>query len=137
MTADADRVWVGLEYFCTEGDPIWNMSDELLAELAARELAQLDLIESGDVLDRVVARVPKAYPVYAGAYQEMHTLRAFLDDFENLFVLGRSGMHRYNNQDHSMLTAMTAVDNLTRGITAKDNIWAVNAEQDYHESTEA
>ena len=86
------------------------------------------------MLDATVIRVPKTYPAYFGTYDRFDVLREYLDHFENLFLLGRNGMHKYNNQDHSMLTAMIAVDNLVEGRTDKSNIWAVNTEEDYHES---
>ena len=85
------------------------------------------------MLDSHVVRVPKTYPAYFGTYDRFEELRAFTDSFENLFLIGRNGMHKYNNQDHSMLTAMQAVENILRGKTGKDNIWSINTEQDYHE----
>jgi protoporphyrinogen oxidase len=104
-----------------------------MAELAAGELEQTGIIERGDVLDGVVARMPKTYPAYFGTYESLPVVRGFLDGFENLFLIGRNGMHRYNNQDHSMLTAITAVENIINGQKGKDNIWAVNTEEEYHE----
>jgi len=133
MVSDPNKVWLGLEYFCDEGDEIWSKPDDALAEFAAGELASLGFIESGDVLDHVVLREIKTYPAYFGTYDQFETIRGFVDGFENLFLVGRNGMHRYNNQDHSMLTAMTAVENIINGITAKDNIWSVNIEMEYHE----
>ena len=133
LVRDPDTVWLGLEYFCNEGDDLWRMSDEDFRAFAAAELVKIDVIEPGDVLDGVVIRVPKTYPAYFGSYDDFQVVRDFVDDFPNLFLVGRNGMHRYNNQDHSMLTAMTAVENLRDGVTSKDNIWAVNTEEDYHE----
>jgi protoporphyrinogen oxidase len=133
MVADPDTVWIGLEYFCYETDPLWRMPDAQLMELGIRELESIGIIERDQVLDATVLRMPKAYPAYFGSYHRFETLRAYLDRFANLFLLGRNGMHKYNNQDHSMLSAMTAVDNILHGITTKDNIWAVNTEQEYHE----
>jgi protoporphyrinogen oxidase len=133
MVADPARIWLGLEYFCQEGDGLWTSSDEALIRLAGEELARLKIAEPGAVRDAVVVRAPKAYPAYFGSYDSFGELQRYLDGFENLFLVGRNGMHRYNNQDHSMLTAMTAVDNIRIGRTDKANIWAVNAEQDYHE----
>ncbi|HEY6838474.1 MAG TPA: NAD(P)/FAD-dependent oxidoreductase [Geobacteraceae bacterium] len=133
MVEDAATVWLGLEYFCTEGDDLWTMADDNLASFAAAELAKIDFIIPEDILDSVVIRVPKAYPAYFGSYDDFSVIREFTDRFANLFLIGRNGMHRYNNADHSMLTAMVAVDNIASGIAAKENIWAVNTEGDYHE----
>ncbi|MCU0563808.1 MAG: NAD(P)/FAD-dependent oxidoreductase [Desulfobacterales bacterium] len=133
LVKDPDTVWLGLEYFCTEGDAFWRRPDEEIARLAAEELARLEVIEPDSVLDRTVIRMPKAYPAYFGTYDELHVLRAFADRIPNLFLIGRNGMHRYNNQDHSMLTAMQAVDHAARGIASKDAIWNVNVGDDYHE----
>ena len=133
LVRDPDTVWVGLEYFCNEGDELWSMPDGELERFGAAELHKIDVIDQADVLDAVVIRVPKTYPAYTGTYDEFERVRAWVDGFSNLFLIGRNGMHRYNNQDHSMLTAMTAVENLRDGVTAKDAIWAVNTEDDYHE----
>ncbi len=133
LVADSRHAWVGLEYFCNENDELWNRADHEMVALAADELARIGLIDAGDVLDGTVIRVPKTYPAYFGTYARFDELRAWLDGFENLFLIGRNGMHRYNNQDHSMLTAMTVVDNLVAGRLDKANIWAVNTEQEYHE----
>lgn len=133
MVADRDKVWVGLEYFCNENDDLWVLPPEEMARFAIRELVRIGMIEESRVLDWTVIQVPKAYPAYFGTYDRFDTLRSWLDRFENLFLLGRNGMHRYNNQDHSMLTAMVAVDNLLAGRPDKSNIWEVNTEQDYHE----
>jgi protoporphyrinogen oxidase len=135
LVADPATVWLGLEYFCTAGDDLWARSDADLLRLATDELARLGLAEPADVLDAVVIRVPKTYPAYFGAYARFEELRAGLDRLTNLYLIGRNGQHRYNNQDHSMLAAMVAVDNLVAGRTDKANIWAVNAEQEYHEDT--
>lgn len=137
MVADPTKVWLGLEYFCTEGDEIWNMSDERIKELAAFELEKLNIADRGDVLDSLVIRMPKTYPGYFGTYDRFDELVKYLDQFENLFLVGRNGQHKYNNQDHSMLAAMTAVDNVVGGIKSKDNIWAVNTEMEYHEEKNA
>jgi protoporphyrinogen oxidase len=133
MVRDPRTVWVGLEYFCSAGDTLWSRPDAEICALAARELQSIADIEPADVLDGVVVRAPKAYPAYHGTYDRFGLIRGWADRFENLFLLGRNGMHRYNNQDHSMLAAMVAVDNLAAGVTAKDAVWAVNTEQDYHE----
>lgn len=134
LVGDIDNAWLGLEYFCNEGDSLWSLSDEELKELAVKELTDMDLINKEDVLDSVVIRVPKTYPAYFGTYSEFEKIRNFVDGFENLFLIGRNGMHRYNNQDHSMLSAMTAVDNILSDVRSKDNIWNVNAEEEYHET---
>ena len=106
------------------------MPDDELAQFAAAELAKIDVITVSDVLDSVVIRVPKTYPAYFGAYDEFDVARRYLDSFENLFLVGRNGMHRYNNQDHSMLTAMLSVENI---FGASHDIWSVNVEEEYHE----
>ena len=128
-----NTVWIGLEYFCFEGDEIWNMSDENFAKLGISELEKIGIIESQDVLDYCSVKVPKAYPAYFGTYKHMNEIVQYTDKFENLFLLGRNGTHRYNNMDHSMLTAMTAVDNILAGKKDKSNIWNVNSENEYHE----
>jgi protoporphyrinogen oxidase len=133
MVADPDTVWLGLEYFCDEGDALWSMSDDALRQLGGEELDRIGLIDRADVIDGTVIRVAKTYPAYAGTYDRFGEIRAVLDAIPNLFPIGRNGMHRYNNQDHSMLTAMTAVDNILEGRTNKDNLWDINTEQDYHE----
>ena len=133
LVRDPGTIWLGLEYFCNEGDELWSKDDAEFIRFAIDELAKIDVIDPADVLDSTIVRVPKTYPAYFGSYDRFDELRSYLDRFENLFLVGRNGMHRYNNQDHSMLTAMTAVDNILGGVTAKDNLWAVNTEQDYHE----
>lgn len=133
MVKDENTVWIGLEYCCTEGDELWNKPDDDLTKFAIDELAKIEIIEKGDVLDSTVIRMKKTYPAYFGAYERFHIIREFVDNFENLFLIGRNGMHRYNNMDHSMLTAIVAVENIIKGITTKNNIWAVNAEEEYHE----
>ncbi|MBN2456703.1 MAG: NAD(P)/FAD-dependent oxidoreductase [Sedimentisphaerales bacterium] len=133
MVKDENNIWIGLEYFCTEGDKLWNKSDDELKNLAINELEKIDIIDKTKVIDSVVIRSPKTYPAYFGSYENFDVIRNFADDFENLFLVGRNGMHRYNNQDHSMLTAMTAVENIAAGIKTKDNIWDVNTELQYHE----
>jgi protoporphyrinogen oxidase len=133
MVKDPDTVWIGLEYFCNEGDELWSMADPDLVAFAIEELTRIDIISREDVLDGTVLRMPKAYPAYFGSYDSFEVVREFTDGFANLFLIGRNGMHRYNNADHSMLTAMAAVENIVRGRTDKTNIWAVNAEEEYHE----
>jgi protoporphyrinogen oxidase len=133
MVADPDHVWLGLEYFCNEGDELWTRPDDAMIDFAAAELAKIDIVEPDDVLDGVVLREPKTYPAYFGSYDSFHLIRECVDRIPNLYLVGRNGMHRYNNQDHSMLTAMTAVENAVAGITDKSNIWSVNTESEYHE----
>ncbi len=133
MVADPSKVWIGLEYFCNAGDALWEMADDALRVLAVEELDRIGLIHSADVIDGTVLRMPKAYPAYTGTYAAFDTVRDWLGGIENLILVGRNGMHRYNNQDHSMLAAMTAVDNLVEGRADFGNVWAVNTEQEYHE----
>ncbi len=135
LVADENLVWLGLEYFCAEGDDLWRLDDAAMVNFATGELAQIGMIERADVLDATVIRVPKTYPGYFGAYDDFPRLRAWLDGIENLYLVGRNGMHRYNNQDHSMLTARLAVEAILAGRTDKDAIWAVNVDDDYHEDT--
>jgi len=136
MVPDENQTCLGLEYFCFEGDQLWTMPDAELIELGKRELQQIGLAEASEIVDGAVVRMPKAYPVYDGVYAEaLDTVRQFLSRFENLQVVGRNGMHKYNNQDHSMLTAMLAVRNILHAQTgeARYDLWQVNAEQEYHE----
>jgi len=137
MTADPDTVWIGLEFFCTEGDALWMESDEALVALAKREIKEIGLGEPEDCEDGVVIRMPKAYPGYYGAYEHFDQVRAFLDPIPNLFLIGRNGMHRYNNQDHSMLSARFAVEAIIANATDKSAIWAVNIDDEYHEEQES
>lgn len=135
MVPDPDRSSIGMEYFCNQGDAIWTMSTEDLVAMASRELEQLGLAKVTSVVDGTVIRQPLAYPVYDGDYREsLDMLRGWLAQFENLQMVGRNGMHRYNNQDHSMLTAMYAVENI-RG--AAHDLWSVNVDQSYHEDVES
>ena len=127
------NVWIGLEYFCNEGDEYWNMSDEEFTKFAIKELVSMGVIEESDVLDSHRERVKKAYPAYFDTYSEIDKLIEYLNGFENLYCVGRNGQHRYNNMDHSMVTAMETVKNIKNNITTKDNIWKVNTEKEYHE----
>ena len=135
MVADPEHtVFIGLEYFCNEGDEMWSMTDEAFAKKAIGEMVKIGLISDPDeVLDSHVERVKKAYPAYFDTYGEMDRLRAYLDTIPNLFLIGRNGQHRYNNIDHSMCTAFEAVKNILEGKTEKDNVWNVNTEKEYHE----
>lgn len=135
MVPEADRASIGMEYFCQEGDELWRSSDEELIRLASQELEHLGLAKVSDVVDGTVIRQDKAYPVYDSDYREaLDMIRGWLAGLENLQVVGRNGMHRYNNQDHSMLTAMLAVQNLLGGA---HDLWEVNVEREYHEDIEA
>jgi len=129
-----NTMWIGLEYFCTEGDLLWQMSKEDFIQMAIDELVKIDIINREDVIDATHVKVKKAYPAYYGTYYELDEVKLFLNQIENLYCLGRNGQHRYNNMDHSMLTAMECVDNIVAGVTGKDNIWNVNTEEEYHES---
>ncbi len=133
MVKDAETSWIGLEYFCNEGDELWEMADEELKQFAIKEVDLIGIIDAADVLDSVVIRMPKTYPSYVGSYNRFDEVKKYLNGFENLFLVGRNGMHKYNNQDHSMLTAMQAVENIKNGIVDKNNIWAINTEEEYHE----
>jgi protoporphyrinogen oxidase len=112
---------------------LWALSDDELKTLGKSEMAKIGLLDEADVEDAVVIRMPKAYPAYFGSYARFDVVRDYLDGIQNLFPIGRNGMHRYNNQDHSMLTAKMSVDNILAGVTSKANIWAVNVDDDYHE----
>ena len=133
MVADPANVWLGLEYFCNESDEIWSLSDEAMVALATRELSKIGVIDAAEVLDSTVLRMKKTYPAYFGTYDRFGEVRDYVSRYTNLFLIGRNGMHRYNNQDHSMLTAMMAVDNIIAGRTDKTNLWEVNTEMEYHE----
>lgn len=133
MIKDSRKIWIGMEYFCNKTDAFWAESDETIQALAIRELEKMELASVKDVLDITVRRMEKTYPAYFGTYAQFHKIQKYTDQFENLFLIGRNGMHKYNNTDHSMLCAMVAVDNVEAGITAKYNLWAINTEQEYHE----
>lgn len=133
MVPDPAKTCLGMEYFCFQGDALWQMPDAELLALARRELAALGLARAGEIEDGAVARMPKAYPIYDAAHEAaLGTIRAFLAaNLPNLQLIGRNGMHRYNNQDHSMLTAMLAVRNIVHG--EAHDLWGVNTDADYHE----
>ena len=137
LVADPSKVWLGLEYFCNEGDDLWSRSDKAMLDLGARELERIGLIDRSSVLDGCVVRTQKAYPAYFGTYARFDELRAYLDGIDNLYCVGRNGQHRYNNQDHSMLTSMIAVDNILAGHTSRSDIWSVNTEEAYHETRQS
>ena len=127
-------VWIGLEYFCNEGDDFWNLSDKEMEKLAIDELISMEVIDSKDnVLDYHREKVKKAYPAYFDTYSEIDKVINYLDKFDNLYCVGRNGQHRYNNMDHSMVTSFMAVKNIISGDKNKENIWNVNTEKEYHE----
>src|SRR6266404_4826978 len=136
MVADPDTIWLGLEYFCREGDDLWSMDDGRFIDFAAGELEKIGMIDRTDVLDGTLVRVPKAYPAYFGEYAEFGKVRTYLDQFPALYPIGRNGMHRYNNQDHSMLAANSAVNSILNSGRGKVEIWSINAEDSYHEEIE-
>lgn len=128
------KVWIGLEYFCLEGDDFWNMSDEECITYATDELIKMGIIsKDAKITSSHRERVKKAYPAYFDTYDDIDKLISWLNQYPNLYCIGRNGQHRYNNMDHSMVTAFEAVNNINNDITSKDNIWSVNTEQSYHE----
>lgn len=134
LVADRKKAWIGMEYFVTEGDELWSMTDENFSSFAISELEKIGVVDKADVCDSKVFRIQKAYPAYFGSYKQFPIIRQWVDTIPNLYLVGRNGMHRYNNMDHSMLSAMEAVKNIIAGESAKDNIWDVNTEKEYHES---
>lgn len=139
MVSDPQRyVWMGLEYFCTEGDAFWNMSEEDCVAQAVRELQTMGVLaDDAEVLDSHREKVKKAYPAYFDTYAEMDRLQAYLNTFDNLYCIGRNGQHRYNNMDHSMVTAFEAVRLLLTDALDKTPMWQVNTEKEYHEEKSA
>jgi protoporphyrinogen oxidase len=136
MVPDPAKTSLGLEYFCTEGDAVWLTPDDELIEQGKREVERISLARAADIEDGCVVRVPKAYPVYDADYRVyLATIREFVDGLENLQTVGRNGLHRYNNQDHAMLTGMLAVRNMVLG--QRNDLWAVNTDQEYHEEVQA
>jgi len=133
LVSDPSKVWIGLEYFCYDTDDLWKMADEDLKKFAIAEVAKIGILDASDVSDAHVVRVPKTYPAYFGTYSRFDELKDFTNRIENLFLVGRNGMHKYNNQDHSMLTAMHAVDGIVAGKVDKKALWEINTEQEYHE----
>lgn len=134
MEPKKHEIVVGVEYFCSEGDEIWNMKEEALSKMATQELVKIGCIREADVIDVFYHKEKKAYPSYHGGYYDLSGLKSFLDTIENLYCIGRNGQHRYNNMDHSMLTAMEAVKHIAAGNgNDKTNIWNVNTEMGYHE----
>ena len=128
-----NSIWLGLEYFCSENDHLWNMGENDFINVTLNELEQINIIDKGDLLDFTLLRVPKAYPVYHGSYKNFGEIKEYLNSIENLFCIGRNGQHRYNNMDHSMLTSIEAVKLFLEGNTSKDTLWNINSEEEYHE----
>ncbi len=134
MVADRkNHIWIGLEYFVNEGGDLWIKPDQELIDMGIREMEKIGFAKKNDLVDACVLRMPKAYPAYIGSYTQLGVVQDYVNNIPNLFLIGRNGMHRYNNQDHSMLTAMMAVDNIIEGRTDKTNLWEVNLEMVYHE----
>jgi len=131
-----ENVWIGLEYVCSEDDDIWKMNKEDFKEFSVNELLKINLIDKDDILDYHVEKVKKAYPAYFDTYKDIDKAIEFVNQYKNLYCIGRNGQHRYNNMDHSMLTAIEAVKNIENNISDKDNIWKVNTEKTYHEKRE-
>ena len=134
MVSSKEKVWLGMEYFCNEGDELWQKNDSEFVNFAIEELEKIQIVDKDQVIDSTIIRVHKTYPAYYGTYEEFNQIRNFCDQIGNLFLIGRNGMHKYNNQDHSMLTAITAVNNIIEGNIAKNNIWDINTEEVYHEN---
>ncbi len=128
-----ENVWIGLEYFCREGDDFWNLSDEECIELAINELVSMGVISREDVLDSHRERIQKAYPAYFDGYAHMDEIIEYLNTIPNLYCIGRNGQHRYNNMDHSMVTSFEAVKNIVNNVADKSNVWNVNTDEEYHE----
>lgn len=134
MVKDAEKyVWIGLEYFCDEGDKYWNMSDDEFIKFAEDELEKIGVIDKNDIVDAHREKVKKAYPAYFDTYSRMDELIEYLNGYENLYCVGRNGQHRYNNMDHSMVTAFETADAVINNKKDKMPIWNVNTEEEYHE----
>ena len=134
MVKNPDNIWIGLEYFSNIDDELWRLSTNEMTELAIDEMIKLGFINDKNmVLDSKVIKVPKAYPAYFGEYENFGIVRKYVNSIENLFLIGRNGMHKYNNQDHSMLTAIQTVNNIKNKISDKQNIWNINTEEEYYE----
>ena len=125
-------VWIGLEYFCNEGDNLWTMDKATFIKMAEKEVSSIGIIDINDVLDATQIKVKKAYPAYFGSYKDIGMVESYLNEVEGLYCIGRNGQHKYNNMDHSMLTAIEVV-NVIKGEGSKEAIWKVNTEHEYHE----
>ncbi|WP_297416794.1 NAD(P)/FAD-dependent oxidoreductase [Clostridium sp.] len=128
-----NTAWIGLEYFCNENDEMWNMTEEDFINFAIDELCKINIINKSDVIDSTIIKVKKAYPAYFGSYKHFNSVKDYINSIDNLYCIGRNGQHRYNNMDHSMLTAIEAVDSYINNGINKHKIWDVNAEEEYHE----
>lgn len=133
MVADRNSVWIGLEFFCNEGDTFWNKTDSEIITIASKELEKMNFLSDIDILDGTCIRVKKAYPAYWGSYEKLHLVQDYLCNFNNLFCIGRNGLHKYNNMDHSMLTAIASVKNIINKNVTKQSIWQINSEDRYGE----
>jgi protoporphyrinogen oxidase len=133
MVANRNTVWIGLEFFCNEGDTFWKKTDSEIIALASKELTKMNLLSDSDILDGTCIRVKKAYPAYWGSYKQLGSVKNYLCDISNLFCIGRNGLHRYNNMDHSMLTAIASVNSLNDNSISKEDIWKINADDEYGE----
>jgi protoporphyrinogen oxidase len=130
-------IWIGVEYFCNETDAFWQQNNATIANAAIHEMQAIHILNPQQVKDTLVVKVKKAYPSYFGGYKNFNIVQHFFDNISNLYLIGRNGMHRYNNSDHSMLTAMAAVENIITGRKDKKNIWEINTEDEYHEEQNA
>ena len=131
-----ETVWLGLEYFADEGDKYWNMDNNEFINFAIHELEEINIIKKEDVIDCHIEKINKAYPAYFDTYKDIDKVVDYLNKFENLYCIGRNGQHRYNNMDHSMVTAFETVKNIVNNVKTKDNIWNVNTEKEYLEQNE-
>lgn len=129
-----NKIWIGLEYFCNEGDDLWEMGDEEFIDMAIKELNKIGIIDEKEALDAIRVKVKKAYPSYYGSYYRLPKVIDFLNSISNLYCIGRNGQHRYNNMDHSMLTSIMATDHILGKIKDKTEIWNVNVDKEYHET---
>lgn len=127
------EVWIGVEYTAQEGDKLWNMSKKEFSEFAFNELEMIGILDKKLIKDYHIEKIKKAYPSYFDTYYEIDKVIKYLNKFNNLYCIGRNGQHRYNNMDHSMMTAFETVNNIINNIKSKDNIWKVNTDKDYHE----
>lgn len=128
-----NKVWIGLEYFCNENDELWNMSDKDFINMASDELEKIGIIAKEDILDSIRIKIKKAYPAYFGSYERFDEVKEYLSSINNLWCIGRNGQHRYNNMDHSMLTAIESVRLISKKSQSKETVWSVNTEKEYHE----
>lgn len=134
LVKDSNTTWIGLEYFCNENDDLWNMKKEEFIQLAIKEMIKLNFIKKENILDSIQIKVKKAYPSYFGSYDKFDDIKNYLNTIDNLYCIGRNGQHRYNNMDHSMMTSFEAVKCIVNN-SSKDNLWNINTEKEYHEST--